>query len=203
VLLIGLTGGIGSGKSTVAALLAERGAVVVDADAIARQVVEPGGPAHQPMIDRFGQGIVLPDGTLDRPAIASLVFNDAGALADLNAITHPAIRQAIGVRVLEHVDSDHVVVLDVPLLAETTQSSWGLAGIIVVDTPEEVAVDRLVRRRGLSPQDAEARIRAQISRAERRRVADVVIDNSRDRAALTAEVDRAWRWIEDKKAGTH
>jgi dephospho-CoA kinase len=200
VLLVGLTGGIGSGKSTVAGLLAERGAVVIDADAVAREVVEPGGPAYQPMIDRFGPGIVRPDGTLDRPAIAKLVFTDPQALADLNQITHPAIREKIGRRVLEHADGNEVVVLDVPLLAETISKSWGLAAVIVVDAPEEVAVERLVGQRGLTPDDAQARIRAQATREERRQLADVVIDNSQDQRHLEHEVQKAWEWIRDKQA---
>jgi dephospho-CoA kinase len=199
VLIVGLTGGIGSGKSTVAALLAGRGAVVVDADGIARQVVEPGGPAYQPMIDRFGRDIVLPDGTLDRPKIAKQVFNDADVLADLNAITHPAIRDAIGRQVMEHAGTDHVVVLDVPLLTETTSTSWGLAGVIVVDTPIEVAIERLVSQRGLSEADARARIKSQMTREERRKLADLVIDNSADQEALAIEVARAWEWIEGKQ----
>jgi dephospho-CoA kinase len=200
VLLLGLTGGIGSGKSTVAARLADLGAVVVDADRIARDVVEPGGPAYQPMIDRFGPEIVRDDGTLDRPKIARQVFNDPAALADLNAITHPAIREAIGKQLLTHVNTDEVVVLDVPLLAETTNPSWGLAGVIVVDAPEDQAVDRLVNQRGLTEADAQARIRAQASRDERRKLADIVIDNSRDRDHLEGEIRRAWQWIQAKKA---
>jgi dephospho-CoA kinase len=199
VLIVGLTGGIGSGKSTVAALLAGRGAVVVDADGIARQVVEPGGPAYQPMIDRFGQDIVRPDGTLDRPKIAKQVFNDAEALADLNAITHPAIRDAIGVQVMEHAGTDHVVVLDVPLLTETTSKSWGMAGVIVVDTPTEVAIQRLVSQRGLPEEDARARIKAQMTREARRKLADLVIDNSGGEAALAKEVDQAWEWVKQKQ----
>jgi dephospho-CoA kinase len=198
VLIVGLTGGIGSGKSTVAALLAERGAVVVDADRIARQVVEPGGPAYQPVIDRFGPEIVRPDGTLDRPAIASVVFNDAQALADLNAITHPAIRDSIGQRIAEHAGTDRVVVLDVPLLAETTTASWGLAGVIVVDVPVEIAVERLVEQRGLTEQDARARINAQVTREARKKLADVVIDNSQDREWLDQQVQQAWDWIQSK-----
>jgi dephospho-CoA kinase len=199
VLIVGLTGGIGSGKSTVAGLLAERGAVVIDADRIARRVVEPGGPAYQPMIDRFGRAIVTEDGTLDRPAIAARVFNDPEALKDLNAITHPAIREAMGREVMEHARGDRVIVLDVPLLEETTSRSWGLAGVIVVDVPEEIAVERLVNQRGLGEQDARARINSQMSRQERQRLADVVIDNSRDRGHLEAEVERAWQWIETRK----
>jgi dephospho-CoA kinase len=199
VLLLGLTGGIGSGKSTVAALLAALGAVLVDADIIAREVVEPGGPAYQPMIERFGSEIVRPDGTLDRPAIAKRVFNDPAALADLNAITHPPIREEIGKRVMEQATTDKVVVLDVPLLTETTNQQWGLAGVIVVDAPEEVALDRLVTQRGLKPEDAEARIKAQATREERRKLADVVVDNSQDKAHLEREVRRAWEWIQARE----
>jgi dephospho-CoA kinase len=199
VLLLGLTGGIGSGKSTVAARLADLGAVVVDADRIARDVVEPGGPAYQPMIDRFGPEIVRDDGTLDRPKIAQQVFTDPAALADLNAITHPAIREAIGKQVLKHANTDEVVVLDAPLLAETTKPSWGLAGVIVVDTPEEQALDRLVNQRGLTEQDAKSRIKAQATREERKKLADIVIDNSKDRDHLEQEIQRAWQWIQAKK----
>jgi dephospho-CoA kinase len=198
VLLLGLTGGIGSGKSTAAARLADLGAVVIDADRIAREVVEPGRPAYQPMIDRFGRDIVRPDLSLDRPKIAKQVFTDAEALADLNAITHPAIREAIGRRLLEYVDTDQVVVLDVPLLGETTNKSWGLAGVIVVDTPAEIAIKRLVEQRGMTEEDAAARIKSQMSRDERKKLADVVIDNSRDRQWLDHQVDQAWQWIRSK-----
>lgn len=200
VLLVGLTGGIGSGKTTVAERLVERGAVVVDADGVARQVVEPGEAAYQPMVDRFGPGIVRPDGTLDRPAIAALVFHDPEALADLNDITHPVIREAISARVHEYLTTDRVVVLDVPLLAETTKPSWGLAGVIVVDAPIDVAVDRLVRQRGLTADDARARIKAQVTREERNKLADVVVDNSKDRDWLENEVQRAWEWIQELRA---
>ncbi len=201
MLIVGLTGGIGSGKSTVATLLAGRGAVVIDADRIARQVVEPGGPAYRPMIDRFGQDIVKPDGSLDRPAIATLVFNDPEALADLNAITHPAIREAIGHEIVKHAGSDRVIVLDVPLLAETTKESWALAGVIVVDVPEELAVHRLVNQRGLKEEDARARIKSQMTRQARRNLADVVIDNSENRDHLKEQVERAWQWIESNRSG--
>ena len=195
MLLLGLTGGIGSGKSTVAALLAARGAVVIDADGIAREIVEPGGPAYQPMIDRFGAGIVRADGSFDRGAIAAMVFNDPEALADLNALTHPAIREVVGARIAELEGTDRVVVVDTPLLAETTNPDWGIAGVIVVDVPIEVAVDRLVHQRGLSEADAKARIAAQLSREERRKIADLVIDNSGDRSSLERQVARAWEWV--------
>jgi dephospho-CoA kinase len=195
VLLVGLTGGIGAGKSTVAELLAARGAVVVDADSIARLVVEPGGPAYQRLIDRFGADIVAADGTLDRAAIASRAFADPATLRDLNAITHPAIRDRMLQCVAAHAGSDRVVVLDIPLLTATTRDQFGLAGVIVVDTPVEVAVGRLVHQRGLSEADARARMAAQISREERRRLADVVVDNSGTPAALEASVEQAWAWI--------
>ncbi|HSS10025.1 MAG TPA: dephospho-CoA kinase [Acidimicrobiales bacterium] len=196
MLLVGLTGGIGSGKSTVATLLAERGAAIVDADRIAREVVEPGGPAYQPMIDRFGPGIVLPDGTLDRAAIAAQAFATPDALADLNAITHPAIRATMAERVARHAASGRVVVVDIPLLAEGGPSAYGLRGVIVVDAPVEVAIHRLVEGRGLTEADARARVAAQASREDRRKLADVVIDNAGSREDLVRQVDEVWAWIE-------
>jgi dephospho-CoA kinase len=196
MLLVGLTGGIGSGKSTVAGMLEARGAVVIDADRIAREVVEPGGPAYQPLIDRFGPSIVRTDGSLDRAAIAAQAFSDPEALKDLNRITHPAISERMAALAAAQAGTDRVVVLDIPLLAPATRDSYGLAGVIVVDTPVEVAVERLVAQRGLSEDDARARVAAQLSRKERRQMADVVIDNAGSRDDLTAGVARAWDWIE-------
>jgi len=193
VLVVGLTGGIGAGKSTVAQLLAGRGAHVVDADRIAREVVEPGGAAYAAVVERFGSGVVGPDGALDRAALAGIVFGDPQARADLEAITHPAIQAAMAERMLARADTDDVVVLDIPLLKARREH---MAGVIVVDVPEEVAVARLVGQRGFAEEDARARIAAQIGREERRAIADVVIDNSGDRSHLEAEVDRAWDWIE-------
>ena len=198
VLLVGLTGGIGSGKSTVAAMLAARGAVVVDADQIARDLAEPGGAVYQPMIDRFGEEIVLPDGTIDRAKVAGRVFTDPEALADLNAITHPKIREELGRRVLEQATTDRIVVMDVPLLAETTRRDWGLAAILVVDTPVEVAVARLIAERRMSEDDALARVGRQATREERLALADFVIANAGDMAQLEQEVDRAWAWLTAK-----
>jgi dephospho-CoA kinase len=195
VLLVGLTGGIGSGKSTVAAMLAARGAVIVDADQIARELAEPGGAVYQPMIDRFGRDIVLPDGTIDRAEVAGKVFNDPQALADLNAITHPRIREELGRRVLEHAASDRIVIMDVPLLAETTRKDWGLGAVVVVDTPVDVAVQRLVAHRGMNEDDAQARVARQATREERLALADVVIANGGGLAQLEQEVDRAWAWL--------
>ncbi len=196
MLLLGLTGGIGSGKSTVSAMLAEREAVIVDADAIVRQIQRPGGPAFSPMVERFGPGIVAEDGTIDRPAVAALVFGDPSALRDLNAITHPLVGAEMAARMATEATTDHVVVLDIPLLAEGSGRRPGMAGVLVVDTPVEVAVHRLVSQRGLDEADARARVAAQASRQERRALADFVICNGGTLAQLAVEVDRAWAWIE-------
>jgi dephospho-CoA kinase len=195
MLVVGLTGGIGAGKSTVADLLVEHGAKLVDADLIARQVVAPGGPAYQPMIDRFGEEIIAADGTIDRPKVAAAVFGHPEALADLNAITHPAI----GVEMLTRKDSyggtDEIVVLDIPLLRSIHRETLDLAIVIVVDIPTEVALDRLVRLRGMSREDAEARIGSQADRETRLAGADVVIDNSQTRSDLAVQVDRVWETL--------
>jgi dephospho-CoA kinase len=201
VLLIALTGGIGSGKSTVAGGLADRGALIIDADRVAREVVEPGGPAYPGVVERFGPGVVRGDGTLDRPALAAVVFADAEALAALNGLTHPVIGQVITERIAALEDTDHIVVLDVPLLRAATAGMGRVQGVIVVDVAEDIAVGRLVAHRGFSEDDAWARVSAQASREERRALADLVIDNSRDRAALDAEIDRAWAWVRQLEAG--
>ena len=187
---IGLTGGIGSGKSTVSALLAARGAVVVDADAITRELQRPGTEVFQAMVDRFGPGIVAADGTLDRQAVADLVFGDPAALADLNAIVHPAVGAEIARRLAEEAETDHLVVLDVPLLVESGRSD--LAGLVVVDVDPEVAVERLVAQRGMREDDARARMARQVGREDRLARADVVIDNSGTLADLEAQVEAIW-----------
>ncbi|MDQ6838240.1 MAG: dephospho-CoA kinase [Actinomycetota bacterium] len=199
MLLVGLTGGIGSGKSTVAAGLAERSAAVIDADEIARHVVEPGGRAYQALIDRFGAEVLQDDGTLDRPALAGVVFSDPSARADLDSITHPAIGQVMAEQVGALGDAP-IVVLDVPLLKVGTVRSYGLGAVIVVDAPTEVAVERLVGCRGFTEADARARIAAQMSRQERRALVDLVpaglvVDNAGDRRALEAEIDRTWAFL--------
>ena len=196
MLVVGLTGGIGSGKSTVADLLVARGAVLIDADRIAREVVEPGGRAYQGVVDRFGPGVVAADGTIDRPALAAIVFNDEQARKDLNAITHPAVGAVMAERMAAEAATDRVVVLDIPLLAEGGRDRYALAGILVVDTPIETAIARLTGQREMDEADARARIAAQATREERRAIADVVIDNSGTREELEAEVERAWQWIE-------
>ncbi|HEY5250478.1 MAG TPA: dephospho-CoA kinase [Acidimicrobiales bacterium] len=192
MLAVGLTGGIGSGKSTVADLLVERGAVLIDADRIAREVVAPGGPAYQPLIDRFGPGILAPDGTLDRAALAAVAFADPEALAALNAITHPAIGALMTERRAAAEETDDIVVLDVPLMKPEHRELLSLALVIVVDCPVDIALTRLVEHRGFSKSDAEARMAAQPTREERREGADFVIDNSSGLDRLRSEVDRVW-----------
>ena len=195
MLVVGLTGGIGSGKSTVSALLAAKGAVVVDADAVVHELQRPGTAVFEAMVDRFGNGIVAADGSLDRSAVADIVFNDPDALADLNGIVHPAVGAEIVRRMDELSTTDTVVVLDVPLMVESARG-YPVAGLIVVDVDPDVAVRRLVEKRGMREDDARARIARQASREERRARADVVIENSGSLDDLAAQVDRAWRWIE-------
>jgi dephospho-CoA kinase len=195
VLAIGLTGGIGSGKSTVAHLLVANGAQLIDADLVAREVVAPGGPAYQPMIDRFGPGIVAADGGIDRPKVAELVFGNPEALADLNAITHPAIGVEMIARRDRFADSDHIVVLDIPLLRPVHREMLSLAAVVVVDTPVDVALERLVTQRGMTREDAEARVSSQTDRATRLDGADLVIDNSGDLDRLGEDVARAWELL--------
>jgi dephospho-CoA kinase len=195
MLAVGLTGGIGSGKSAVAELLVQRGAVLIDADQVARDVVAPGGPAYQPLVDRFGPGIVAADGTIDRPALAALAFADDESRQALNAITHPAIGVAMIKARDAHEGTGDIVVLAIPLLTAAHRETVKLHKVIVVDTPTDVALERLLSQRGFDRADAEARIRSQISREERVEEADYVLDNSGDRAALEAEVDRLWSWL--------
>jgi dephospho-CoA kinase len=194
---IGLTGGIGSGKSTVAGFLADRGAGVVDADAIAREVVEPGGPAYDAVVGRFGRGILAGDGTVDRAALAAVVFSDARALSDLNGITHPVIGAVMSERLasLDHAATS-VAVAVIPLLRPAHVAALGLSAVVAVDCPTEVAVRRLVGTRGMDEADARARVAAQASREERLALADYVLDNGSTREHLLAGVERLWGWLE-------
>ena len=194
MLLIGLTGGIGAGKSSVSAGLAERGAVVVDADAIVRELQRPGTVVFDEMVARFGPGVVAEDGELDRAAVADVVFTDPAALADLSMIVHPRVHEEIERRLAELAETDRVVVLDVPLLVESGRDD--MAAMIVVDLDPDVAVQRLVDLRGFDEQDARNRIAKQVSRFERLEKADLVIDNHGDPTNLASEIDRAWEWIQ-------
>lgn len=189
-LQVGLTGGIGSGKSTVSARLAELGAVVVDYDLLAREAVEPGSDALRAIRTRFGDDVITPEGSLDRPALGSVVFADDQARRDLEAITHPAIRELAAARIAQ-APADAVLVHDHPLLVE-----MGMAPqcdtVVVVDLPTDTQVERLVEQRGMTEADARARLAAQTSREERLSVADEVLDNSGTRADLLAAVDALW-----------
>ena len=190
MILVGLTGGIGSGKSTVSAMLAEHGAVIIDADAMARELQGPGSPVLERMAERFGSHIVRDDGSLDRAAVAQIVFNDETALKALNDIVHPALGVEITNRIEQARGTDDVVVLDFPLLAERPRP--GLSATVVVDVPVETAVERLVASRGMSEDDAWARIASQVSRDERLAIATHVIENSGDLTALRDQVDALW-----------
>ncbi len=210
---IGLTGGIGTGKSTVAKMLAARGAAVVDADEIAKEIVAPGGAAYDAVVERFGRGVVSGDGTVDRAALASIVFSDPAALDDLNSITHPVIGAMMLARLVSLDGPDAgsgaaapgvaapaagapgVAVVVVPLLRPAHVDALGLVRVVVVDCPTEVAVARLVEARGMDETDARARIAAQPSREERLALADYVVDNSSTRAHVAAEVDALWKWL--------
>jgi dephospho-CoA kinase len=189
VLRIGLTGGIGSGKSTVSALLAARGAVIVDADRIAREVVEPGTPGLAAVAEAFGDGVLRPDGGLDRPALAAVVFADREARARLDAIVHPLVR-ARASELAAAAPDDAVVVHDVPLLVET--GKWEPYDLVlVVEADPGIRVARLVGR-GLTEADARARMAVQATDEQRRAVADRVLDNSGTPEALEAQLERFW-----------
>lgn len=194
MLEIGLTGGIGSGKSTVAALLVKRGAVLLDADAIVRELQEPGTPVFVAMVERWGDDIVAADGGLNRQAVADRAFGDADELEALNAIVHPAVADEMTRRRKALAGTDATVILDIPLLVESGHE--GLGGVIVVDVDPDVAVGRLVTHRGFTKDDARGRMARQASREDRLARADVVIDNSGTMADLFAEVGLAWAWIE-------
>ncbi|GAA3030423.1 dephospho-CoA kinase [Kitasatospora sp. NPDC006786] len=190
MLKIGLTGGIGAGKSEVSRLFAARGAVIVDSDVIAREVVAPGTDGLAAVVAEFGPQVLREDGALDRPALGAVVFADPERLKALNAIVHPLVR-ARSAELEAAAAPDAAVVHDVPLLAEN-----GLAPlydlVVVVDAADEVRLDRLVRLRGMAEEEARARMAAQASREDRLAIADLVIDNSGGLAELEARVDEVW-----------
>ena len=188
-----LSGGIASGKSTVARRLAELGAVHVDADQLAREAVAPGSDGLQQIVARFGEGVLTAEGALDRPALGQLVFEDADALNALNGIVHPAVRKLAQARLdaAEAANPDAVVIYDVPLLVEAgVQMPWDL--VVITEAPADVRVKRMVELRGMTIEDAERRIANQASDAERRAVADVVIDTGGDEAFTIAQADKLW-----------
>jgi dephospho-CoA kinase len=187
---LGLTGGIGSGKSTVSARLASHGALVIDYDQLARDAVEVGTPALAAIAERFGADVIAADGSLDRPGLGSIVFGDDAARADLEAITHPAIMERAIAREAM-VPDDGVVVHDHPLLVEMGMAAF-CDLVVVVDAPEDVQIERLVTMRGMTEADARARMAAQASREERLAEADVVLDNTGSIEDLEARVDELW-----------
>lgn len=205
MILLGLTGGIGSGKSTVSNLLAALGAVIIDGDAITRELQQKGSPLLDVLRKRFGDDIFDEDGNLNRPALAAIVFNDKDALADLNKIVHPAVGKEMERRLAEQRSTANVVVLDIPLLAENPRK--GLSGVVVVDIDTELAVARLVQFRNMKEDDARARIKNQASREKRLAIADQVIDNSGSEDDLAARVAEVWTWaialphVTDDEAG--
>ena len=190
MLKVGLTGGIGAGKSEVSRLLVEHGAVLIDADRIAREVVAPGTPGLAAVVETFGEGVLAEDGSLDRPKLGSIVFADPDRLAALNSIVHPLVGARS--RELESAATeDAVVVHDVPLLAENALAPlYDL--VIVVDASPETQLDRLVRLRGMTEQDARARMAAQATREKRLEIADIVIDNDVPLEELRRRVQEVW-----------
>jgi dephospho-CoA kinase len=201
VYLIGLTGGIASGKSTVARRLVEHGAVHLDADELARRVVQPGKPALAAIVDAFGTGILKHDGTLDRQKLAEIVFNDDEARQRLNAIVHPAVRELTS-RLLQKIEGEDpgaVVVYDVPLLVEAAvDHPFDL--IVVTSAPKRTQVERLVEERGLDRNQAQARVDAQVGNTERVAVADVVIDTDDSMSHTMSQVDALWYRIKQERA---
>ena len=194
MILLGLTGGIGSGKTVVSSMLAERGAIIIDADAVVRELQGPGQPLLKELADAFGESIIAGDGTLDRGALANIAFNDKDALARLNKIVHPTVGKEMDRRLDEQRSTNNVVVLDIPLLAENPRK--GLCGVIVVDVPVETAVSRLVEFRNMDEADARARIANQASREKRLAIADVVVENSGTLHDLAHRVDEVWAWAQ-------
>jgi len=194
MLRVGLTGGIGSGKSAVSERLAALGAVVIDGDKAARAVVEPGTPGLARIAETFGPGVLTPDGTLDRPKLAAIVFADEAARQKLNAITHPLIHDHIKAAEEAAIAAggpDTVVVHDIPLLAEG-QRAADFAVVVVVDVPAELQVERLTGQRGMAAEQARARMAAQATREQRLAIADIVIDNSGTLADLDGRVAEVW-----------
>ena len=193
MILVGLTGGIGSGKSTVSGLLQARGAVIIDADTIVREVQQPGSPVLVELAQKFGPDVLAQDGSLDRQAVANIVFTDPDALKSLNAIVHPAVGREMNQRMIAQRASNNVVILDIPLLTENPRE--GLQGRIVVDIPVELQVQRLTSFRGFDEADARARISRQATRQERLDQADFVVDNSGGLEDLIPQIDLLWTWL--------
>jgi dephospho-CoA kinase len=199
VLLVGLTGGIGSGKSTVASMLEELGAVVFDADVLAREAVAPGTPGHDQVVERFGPNVLLPGGDLDREALASIVFADPAARRDLEAIVHPEVRRVFAEGCERYDGTDAVVVFSAPLLVETGMHT-AFDVLVVVSAPVETQVERLMRGRGMSEDAIRARIDAQLPLEVKAEAADVIVDNEGSLEALRGQVGRLWADLRQRAA---
>ena len=191
MLLIGLTGGIGSGKSTVARLLEKRGAVVFDADLLAREAVEPGTPGHAAVIERFGADVLAPGGELDREALASIVFADPAARRDLEQIVHPEVRRLFAEGSEAYRDTDRVVVFSAPLLVETGMHT-AFEVLVVVSATVATQIDRLMRQRGMSEPSIRARIDAQAPLEDKAAAADFLVDNEGSLDELESQVEQLW-----------
>lgn len=189
---IGLTGGIATGKSTVAAMLVERGALLVDADQVAREVVMPGEPALEAVASAFGQAVIHKDGTLDRKALGGIVFNNRESLAQLESILHPAIRSRMQQRIRQYEEQSHLVVADIPLLYETGQEGL-YDGVMVVYVPQQLQLKRLMERNQLPEEEAKRRIGLQMDIEQKRSRADWVIDNSGSLEETRRQVDDFWK----------
>jgi dephospho-CoA kinase len=192
VLLVGLTGGIGSGKSTVARLLEDRGAVVFDADLLAREAVEPGTPGHAAVIERFGADVLAPGGELDREALASIVFADPSARRDLEQIVHPEVRRLFAEGSEAYRDTDRVVVFSAPLLVESGMHT-AFAILVVVSATVATQIERLMRQRGMSEASIRARIDAQAPLEDKAAVADFLVDNEGTLDELASQVEQLWK----------
>jgi dephospho-CoA kinase len=199
MLLVGLTGGLGAGKSTVARLLAERGAVVVDADELARKALEPGTSGFEQVCDLFGRDILDPGGRIDRQELAARVFADEGKRRALESITHPEVFRLLAETVEDHRGTDAVVVFDAPLIIETGFHE-AVDVLVVVTAPEEAQVERAVRERGMSEGEARARMAAQVGEARRQELADLTIPNDGDLEQLRSRVDALWRELSNRQA---
>jgi dephospho-CoA kinase len=199
MLLVGLTGGIGSGKSTVARMLEGRGAIVFDADARAREAVEPRSPGHDAVVQRFGANVLLPGGELDREALASVVFADPAARRDLEAIVHPEVRRLFAEGCEAYRDTDRIVVFSAPLLVESGMHS-AFDVLVLVSAPVETQMERLLRDRGMREDQIRARIDAQAPLEEKAAVADVIVDNEGRLQDLEVQVDRLWDELRDRAA---
>jgi dephospho-CoA kinase len=191
VLLVGLTGGIGSGKSTVARLLEDRGAVVFDADLLAREAVEPGTPGHAAVIERFGADVLAPGGELDREALASIVFADPSARRDLEQIVHPEVRRLFAEGSEAYRDTDRVVVFSAPLLVESGMHT-AFEILVVVSATVATQIERLMRQRGMSEASIRARIDAQAPLEDKAAVADFLVDNEGTIDELVSQIERLW-----------